>query len=78
MYPIPKEWTIMDYPSPEVIRAVYNLNDLIYTDRVTVESEKRKKNSVEIFGFKAQTDAKYFLSQIFSILRKRDTKITIL
>jgi hypothetical protein len=53
MYPIPKEWTIMDYPSPEVIRAVYNLNDLIYTDRVTVESEKRKKNSVEIFGFKA-------------------------
>jgi len=43
----------MDYPSPEVIRAVYNLNDLIYTDRVTVESEKRKKNSVEIFGFKA-------------------------
>jgi len=49
-YPIPNEWTIMDYPSSDVVRAIYNLNDLTYADRVAEELEK---NKVEILGFKA-------------------------
>ena len=68
-YPIPNEWTIMDYPSSDVVRAIYNLNDLTYADRVAEELEK---NKVEILGFKAWTDSKYFFSSIFSILGKRD------
>jgi len=68
-YPILIEWIIMDYSSPNDIRAVYNLNNLTCANRVATELEK---NKVEILGFKEWTDAEYFFSRILSILGKRN------